>query len=43
MATMRISKARVNLGDNRLEAAMIQDSAYKVVDKGSIAERHSNI
>lgn len=37
MATMRISAARVNLGDNRLEQAMIQDSAYKVVDKGSIS------
>ena len=34
---MRISAARVNLGDNRLEAAMILDSAYKVVDKGSIS------
>lgn len=37
MSTIKISKARVDLGDNRLEQAMILDQGYKVVDKGSIS------
>ena len=37
MSTIRISKTRVNLGDNRFEQAMVRDVGYVVVDKGNIS------